>query len=265
MTFFTQVAVLCALMLLIAVVEVLVPLQPRRSPKGRVGANLSVSAIVLLLNWLLTMATAMLIIVASLSRKEPDLLLALPGWARIVLTIVVLDFTAYVAHWSMHKLPFLWRFHRVHHSDSFVDVTTSFRQHPVEGLWRFMWTMVPALAIGLPAGGIVAYRLLSAINALFEHGNVNVPRGLDAFVSRAWVTPNVHKMHHSNVPRETNTNYGNLFSLFDRMFRTFTPGDCAAGVDYGLSDMQPNRKETPASLLQLPFERARPITAADAS
>ena len=113
----------------------------------------------------------------------------LPLWASIVIGVVVLDYFSYVAHWLMHKLPRLWRVHRVHHSDPLVDVTTAYRQHPFEGLVRFLFAMIPAWALGLPAEAVAVYRLLSASNALLEHMNIKLWQPLDTILSVLLVTP----------------------------------------------------------------------------
>jgi sterol desaturase/sphingolipid hydroxylase (fatty acid hydroxylase superfamily) len=172
------------------------------------------------------------------------------------LGVAILDFFTYVAHWAMHKVPALWRVHRVHHSDPFVDVTTSFRTHPLEGLWRLVWTLVPALAFGLSAQAIVIYRSISLVNALFEHSNLAVPRRLDRALSWIWVTPNMHKIHHSSLPQQTDSNYGNILTLFDRFFRTFTATDRGFALEYGLTDSNPQHVKSLRGLLSMPFQRA---------
>jgi sterol desaturase/sphingolipid hydroxylase (fatty acid hydroxylase superfamily) len=171
--FLMYVAVLASVMALISLGEVILPLYARGDrARGRAPTNLALTILVFTLNWGMTTATAVIALGFS-----P--LFGLPLVAQIMISVVVLDFFTYVAHRSMHTFPFLWRFHRVHHSDPFVDATTTYRLHPMEGLWRFLWTMGPALALGLPAQGIVAYRLLSAINGLMEHANIPMWRPLD--------------------------------------------------------------------------------------
>jgi sterol desaturase/sphingolipid hydroxylase (fatty acid hydroxylase superfamily) len=141
----------------------------------------------------------------------------------------------------MHRVPALWRVHRVHHSDRFVDVTTTLRQHPLETLLRFLFIMVTALPLGLPVAAVAAYRLLSVINALFEHANLRLWQPLDGLLSLVVVTPNMHKVHHSRFQPETDSNYGNILSLFDRAFRTFTPTERSARVEYGLDQWKSRR------------------------
>ena len=250
--FLGNVTVIAALMALISLVEIVVPLYARgRTERARAPANLALAALLFGANWVLSTATPAIAGEGGFLAHS-----SLPAWALVSLSVIVLDFFTYVAHLAMHKFPLLWRMHRVHHSDPFLDVTTSFRTHPLEVLWRFLWTAVPALALGLPAQGIVAYRFVSAVNALLEHANIAVPRRLDRGVSWLWVTPNMHKIHHSTVRHQTDSNYGNILSLFDRVFRTFTPTDRAFDLTYGLDDFDRERATSLRNLLRAPFEGA---------
>ena len=110
----------------------------------------------------------------------------------------MLDFSVgYLSHRTMHMWPFMWRFHKVHHSDPFVDVTTTYRTHPVETVWRFLFAIVPIWTLGLPAEALLIQRLLQASNGVIEHANIRLWSPLDRVLSLVWVTPNVHKIHHS--------------------------------------------------------------------
>jgi sterol desaturase/sphingolipid hydroxylase (fatty acid hydroxylase superfamily) len=178
----------------------------------------------------------------------------LPAVAQFVFGIVALDFAyGYFAHWAMHASPALWEYHRVHHSDPFVDVTTSYRTHPVESVWRHLWLFVTVWVFGVPAGAVVIFRVLSAVNGIFEHANIRVGPALDAAFSRVWVTPNMHKVHHSRDQTETNSNYGNLFTLHDRAFRTFLPTERALSVKYGLEDVDPAEIRSFGALIAMPW------------
>jgi len=204
------------------------------------------------LNWALTSVTA--IVALRLKPTGIFAMTALPSALQALITIVVLDFTyGYVAHMLMHKIPMMWRFHRVHHSDPFVDVTTSLRQHPIEGLWRFIFMTIPAWVLGLPAEGIVVYRLVSRVNNVLEHSNIRLWRPLDRAVSLLCVTPNMHKVHHSNKPAETDSNYGNILSIYDRALRTFTNTNRAHHVVYGLTETDPGEARSFTGLLADPF------------
>jgi sterol desaturase/sphingolipid hydroxylase (fatty acid hydroxylase superfamily) len=255
--FLRSVALAAAVMALISVVEVVIPLYARGSAaRGRASTNLSLTVLVFTLNWVLMTAVAAIASISPAGGVSAMTLSGLPRWGQILVSVVILDFFTYVAHWAMHKLPVLWRFHRVHHSDPFVDATTSFRFHPLEGLWRFLWILVPAVAFGLPAPAVVIYRLISLVNGLFEHANVSVPGKLDRGISWIWVTPNMHKIHHSSSPEQTDSNYGNILTVFDRLFRTFTPTEPAFALEYGLGDTDAKRVKSLRALLRMPFEGA---------
>lgn len=246
-------------MAVVAALEGIVPLfarGPRRA--GRRTANLGLTATTLLLNWGLTSAAGVLAL--ALPLQGPGLL-ARSGMApavQLLVSIALLDFCfGYVAHRAMHLSPILWRVHRVHHADPFVDVTTTYRTHPLEVAWRFLFLIVPVLVLGIPAEAVVTYRLLSAINGMLEHANLRVWQPLDSLVSMVWVTPNMHKVHHSRVATETDTNYGNLLSIVDRLLDTFTPSARAACVRYGLDDQGEVPVESLSRLLGLPFADRR--------
>jgi sterol desaturase/sphingolipid hydroxylase (fatty acid hydroxylase superfamily) len=200
--------------------------------------------------------TAILALAVSL---QPPALARGLGWpmpVQIVAGIVVLDFSAgYLAHRALHLFPTLWRFHRVHHSDEFVDLTTTYRTHPVETVWRFLFVIVPVWAIGIPALAVVIQRLVSATNGILEHANIRLWRPLDRALSLVWVTPNVHKIHHSRELAETNSNYGNVLTIYDRILGTFTSSDRAETVVYGLDEADPTRIGSFGGLLSMPFQQ----------
>jgi sterol desaturase/sphingolipid hydroxylase (fatty acid hydroxylase superfamily) len=143
----------------------------------------------------------------------------------------------------------------VHHSDPVVDVTTTIRQHPGESLIRYAAVAACTLALGASPAAFAIWRTWSALWGLLEHANVRVPRALDGLLTLVVSTPNMHKVHHSRLPVETDTNYGNLFSLFDRAFRTFTPSARGPSVACGLDGFDDPATQTTAGLLGLPFRR----------
>jgi sterol desaturase/sphingolipid hydroxylase (fatty acid hydroxylase superfamily) len=253
--FLTNVAILSTIMAVGALIEAAVPMFSRRSwSPGRRVANLGLTAVVFLLNWSLSSATAILALAVSLHPPALARELGLPMAVQIVAGILILDFSAgYLAHRALHFFPILWRFHRVHHSDDFVDVTTTYRTHPVETVWRFLFVIVPVWMIGIPALAVVTQRLVSAANGIFEHSNTRLWRPLDRILSLFWVTPNVHKIHHSRERAETNSNYGNVLTIYDRMLRTYTRSDRAAAVSYGLDEVDPTRIGSFGALLSMPF------------
>ena len=256
--FAANVGVILTVMALLYSIELVVPLFARdENGEARRPVNLGLMALTLLLNWALISLAAVVSSVPSLHGPAPIRSLGLPMPAVLVISVAALDLSTYLAHVGMHKIPALWRVHRVHHSDPFLDVTTTFRQHPLEGAWRFLWILVPVWIFGLPAAGVAAYRLLSAINGVFEHANIRLWTPLERILSLFWATPNMHKIHHSRLATETNSNYGNIFALFDRGFRTFTPTDRAFAVVYGLQDDEPIAMRSFSAIMASPFTASR--------
>ena len=244
-----------AAMALLAALETWIPLRARRREhRAHLAPNLVLTGITFAFNALLT--GGLVAGLAWLEARDLGLLrsLALPAWAATAAAVVALDLATWVAHVSMHKLPLLWRFHRVHHADLELDVTTSFRQHPGETLVRAAFLAAFAAPLGVGAGAFALYRTLSAANALLEHANLRVPRRLDSLLSWAVVTPNMHKVHHSRAPQQTDTNYGNLLPLFDRLGGCFTPSEQGLRVDYGLEGFDAPETQTLPALLLAPFD-----------
>jgi sterol desaturase/sphingolipid hydroxylase (fatty acid hydroxylase superfamily) len=252
--FLNSIAIIFVVMGIGALIETAVPMFAARSWKhGRRAANLWLTATAFAFNWLLSSVAA----AAALTLRPAGLLAQLhwPLWLQIVTGIVVLDFSVgYLSHRTMHMWPAMWRFHQVHHSDEFVDVTTTFRTHPVETLWRFLFAIVPVWALGLPAQAVLVQRLLQASNGVIEHANIRLWPPLDRVLSLVWVTPNVHKIHHSRQVSETNSNYANLLTVYDRLLGTYTPAERAASVIYGLDDAERLGRAAYPGLLSLPFQ-----------
>ena len=159
-------------------------------------------------------------------------------------------------HLLLHKLPLGWRFHRVHHSELEADVTTAFRQHPGETLWRSLWQCIGTVAFGLPFWVLPVYLSLSSLNALLEHANLRVHESVDRFLRLLIVTPNMHKIHHSRVADETDSNYSNIFSVWDRLFGTYTRRPEYQTLSYGLDRSDSKQKQRLKELIIEPFRRA---------
>jgi len=121
-------------------------------------------------------------------------------------------------------------------------------------IWRFLFVIVPVWMIGIPTLAVVVQRLVSAANGILEHGNIRLWKRLDRASSVVWVTPNVHKIHHSRQLSETNSNHGNVLTIYDRMLCTFTPSDRAESVVYGLDNADPTRIGSFGGLLSMPFQ-----------
>jgi sterol desaturase/sphingolipid hydroxylase (fatty acid hydroxylase superfamily) len=262
MTLFAQsgatIALILAAMTLVALIETVIPLHlGERSSRAHVPVNIALTFITFGTNVFLNVGLVSLLMV--LEGLGAGLLNAFPQPALVELVVVLLglDLAFYVAHVAMHKVPALWKYHVVHHSDSVVDVTTTIRQHPGESVIRYTVMAVFALALGAGPGAFAAYRLWSVLNGLLEHANIRLPLWLDNLIALVATSPNMHKVHHSRRPEETDTNYGNVFSFWDRAFRTFTPTSRGTDIPYGLDGFDDRPTQTVGGLLWLPFRSRR--------
>jgi sterol desaturase/sphingolipid hydroxylase (fatty acid hydroxylase superfamily) len=264
--FLTTLSVVLPMLALASLTELALPMFERPpAQRRRVATNLSLTAVTLIWNWALGWLAAVLALALLLHGPGLMARLGIPPIAQVIGGFIVLDFSfGYLAHRAMHASPTLWRAHRVHHSDPFVDATTTLRNHPIEGLWRFLFLIVPIWVLGVPAEAVALQRLLTAINGMLEHANIRLWRPLDRALSLFWVTPSMHKVHHSRDHFETDSNYGNILSIYDRLFRSFTPTDKARSVTYGLDDVDSDEATSLPRLLAMPFrpsERWSGVTA----
>ncbi len=182
-----------------------------------------------------------------------------PLWAKILLGLGLMDFvSAWLAHWIQHKVKVLWGFHLVHHTDNEVDTTTANRHHPGESVIRFLFTCFGVLLVGAPVGLIMLYQALSVVFSQFNHANIALPEKIDDILSWVIVSPNMHKIHHHYVLPYTDTNYGNIFSIWDHLFGTFSKMDKEAIV-FGV-DTYPDAAKNGhvVELLKIPFKRYKP-------
>ncbi|EKF56337.1 fatty acid hydroxylase [Galbibacter marinus] len=185
-------------------------------------------------------------------------LFPLPLWASVLIGLLVLDFVgAWLAHWVQHKIKPLWMFHLIHHTDNFVDTTTANRHHPGESVIRFFFTLLGVLVGGLPIGIVLLYQSLSVVFAQLTHANIRLPKKLDTAISWILVSPDMHKVHHHYKLPYTDTNYGNIFSIWDRLLGTFSAmknEDLIYGIDT-YPDVDSNTHV--GRLLKLPFNKYR--------
>ena len=178
--------------------------------------------------------------------------LELPILAELVLSILVLDLIAqYGVHYLLHKVKWMWRLHIIHHSDTKVDVTTGTRHHPLDFCIRESFALLAVLVMGMLIAYYLVYRILSVFFTYFTHANINLGR-LDKLLSYVFVTPKLHKFHHHQEMPWTDTNYGNMFSIWDRLFGTFMDGDTTQ-IKYGLDIVDNKKDEDILYQLKLPF------------
>ncbi len=187
-----------------------------------------------------------------------------PLWAYVVSGVLLLDFIgAYLAHYVEHKIKPLWMIHLVHHTDHNVDTTTANRHHPLESIIRFVFTLIGVFLVGTPIAIVFLYQSLSLIATQFSHANIKLPNKIDDLLSYIIVSPNMHKVHHHYRLPYTDSNYGNIFSIWDRLFGTYMkldPECIVYGVDT-FPDEESNGKI--GTLLKQPFHKYRRPTITD--
>jgi sterol desaturase/sphingolipid hydroxylase (fatty acid hydroxylase superfamily) len=172
----------------------------------------------------------------------------------VIFAVVSLDLALYFQHWATHRVPLLWRLHKVHHSDPAFDVTTAARFHPIEIIASMLFKMAVVIALGLPVWGVFAFELVFNLATLFTHSNFALPKGIERPVRALVVTPDMHRIHHSAVQRETDSNYGTLLSGWDRLFGTYTER-AEGNLTIGLGEYQDTRPYRLGWSLLLPFRR----------
>ncbi|MGB7396097.1 MAG: sterol desaturase family protein [Pricia sp.] len=185
----------------------------------------------------------------------------MPLWLYVRRGTLLLDLVgAYLAHYVEHKVKPLWMIHLVHHTDHHVDTTTANRHHPLESVIRFTFTLMGVLIIGTPIGIVFLYQSLSLVATQFGHANIRLPKKIDRALSWVIVSPDMHKVHHHYVLPYTDSNYGNIFAIWDRMFGTYMQYD-REDIVYGV-DTFPDEVENASisGLLKQPFHKYRKPT-----
>jgi sterol desaturase/sphingolipid hydroxylase (fatty acid hydroxylase superfamily) len=181
--------------------------------------------------------------------------LAAPGWLAGALGVVGLDAVSYFWHRANHRVGLLWRFHRVHHGDRAFQTTTALRFHPGELLLALPVRLAAIALLGVAPEGVLAFELTFGAMNLLEHGNFDLPRGLERALGRAFVTPALHRLHHARTWEDLHSNYGTIFSLFDRTLGTLRPNDSTRQLDSGLPGAAGERADSLGAALRAPFAR----------
>jgi sterol desaturase/sphingolipid hydroxylase (fatty acid hydroxylase superfamily) len=208
---------------LVAAAELIAPRrEPAHSRRTRWPGNLGIVALNGVVVRLLLPVTAV-----ALAAKAADAgwgllnATALPAWLEILIAVIVLDFVIYLQHVVFHAVPALWHLHRMHHADLDYDVTTGARFHPVEIALSAVIKLGTVAALGPAPAAVLVFEILLNGTAMFNHGNVRLPARVDRVLRRIVVTPDMHRVHHSIVPRETNSNFGFNLPWWDRLFGTY--------------------------------------------
>jgi sterol desaturase/sphingolipid hydroxylase (fatty acid hydroxylase superfamily) len=235
-------------------------IQPRR--KQSIGRgwrwpnNLGVVALNTLLVRVVFPATAVgLALVAEARGWGLFNLVALPAWVGVVSSVVVLDLAIYLQHVLFHAVPALWRLHRMHHADLDFDVSTGLRFHPIEIVLSMLIKFTVVAALGAPALAVLIFEVLLNATSMFNHGNVRIHAGLDRILRWLVVTPDMHRVHHSILSRETNSNFGFNLPWWDRLFGTYRAQPAAGhdGMTIGIEQFRDRRELGLDRMLLQPF------------
>ncbi|MEM7562904.1 MAG: sterol desaturase family protein [Pseudomonadota bacterium] len=240
-------------------------LAPRRAqslPKsGRWLSNLSLFVMnSLILRLIFPAAAVGVAIQVNLNQWGLFNYLSWPYWIEFVLALVLMDLAIYLQHWMMHQVPWLWRLHRVHHADLDFDLTTGFRFHTLEILFSMLLKSLVIILLGPAVVAVLIFEMLLNGMAVFNHSNVSLPASLESRIRRLLVTPDMHRVHHSVVMAETNSNYGFNLSIWDRIFNTYRaqPQDGHDGMIIGLSEFRDAQQvDRLRGMLWLPFVNPR--------
>lgn len=179
-------------------------------------------------------------------------------WLQAIIGLLFMDLIgAYAAHYVQHKTKPLWRYHLIHHTDTWIDTTSANRHHPGESVIRFIFTVFAIIIVGAPIWLFFLYQSLSVFLSQFNHANMSLPKTLDKYISYVIVSPDMHKIHHHYKLPYTDSNYGNIFSIWDRLFGTFMVmprEELIYGVDTHMKEEENNRL---SNLLAIPFQKYR--------
>lgn len=212
----------------------------------------------------LGMAFLLFLAAEYVTHEQFGLLYWLPEVHVVLSALIALLFldliSAWLAHWVQHKVRWMWRFHLIHHTDQHVDATSANRHHPGESVIRFVFTVLAVLVIGAPMWTVLLYQSLSVVLSQFNHANISLPLWLDRAISWVIVSPDMHKVHHHYVLPYTDSNYGNIFSVWDRLFGTFMTLD-RENLVYGVdTHMEHYEHSNLFTLLKIPFQKYRKPT-----
>jgi len=183
-------------------------------------------------------------------------LISLPNWLTFIASIVLLDLAIYGQHRASHKWAWLWRLHKVHHTDLDFDVTTAIRFHPIEILLSMLYKGVCILIIGVNPVAVIVFEIILSSCALFNHSNIRIPLAVDKVIRLLLVTPDMHRVHHSTRQVETDSNYGFSISIWDRLFKTYIdqPKQGHNKMNIGLAQYQFIKDVSIDRLLLMPFK-----------
>lgn len=258
---FIRLAVFVGIFLALALAERVWPFRKEFTRGERWLSNIGLSVLNTLVVRLLSIVLPLLPVAVAALDEGQGLFgaLALPSLAAGIVGFLVLDLAVYMQHVVFHHVPWFWRLHRVHHSDTQFDVTTAIRFHPVEILLSLVWKVAVIITFGIPALAVLVFEVVLNASAMFSHANVRLPGSIDQALRAIVVTPDMHRVHHSVVPREINTNFGFNLSVWDRLFGTYLQAaqQDARVMPFGLPGYQRSEASSLSWLLVFPFLRGK--------
>ena len=247
------------LLVLLFTIERLYPLRKdMRSLLGRLTVNIAISALAFVAAVALVQPAVQWALRWSAEKPFGLIhLVVLPVWAEFALSFLLMDLAFYYWHVANHRVPFLWRFHNVHHIDPDLDVSTAFRFHFGEIAFSAAFSVVQVSLIGISPWAFAAYHLASQTEVLFHHSNWRLPIGLERLLSYVVVTPRMHGIHHSQVERENKSNFGTVFTWWDRLHRTLGLNIPQEAIVVGIPGYSRAEDNTTGNALLMPFRKQR--------
>ncbi len=243
----------------VAVAEIAAPRRPLTAPKAaRWRVNLAMTLIDAVVARFLSPILPVGLALLAASRGWGALNhLSVPFWPSVLIGVLFLDLIIYLQHVMFHMLPLFWRLHGMHHTDLDIDVTSGLRFHPLEIYLSMLIKLAAVLVLGVPALAVLVFEVLLNGTSMFSHGNIRLREGLDGLLRLFVVTPDMHRVHHSVIIRETNSNFGFNFPWWDRFFGTYRPQPAMGhdGMTIGLARFRDAEALTLGALLLLPFRR----------
>ena len=258
---YLRLGVFLGMLLLMMLVERLFPRRVVQNRRQRWPANIGLVVLnTLIQRLMLPGATVVLALWVEQYHVGLLNLVRLPDGVALVLAVILLDMLIYWQHRFSHSIKILWKFHRMHHADTMIDVTTGSRFHPVEIIFSLLLKLLAIVLLGPSAWAVIVFEILLNATAMFNHSNINLPLRLDSIVRKLLVTPDMHRVHHSVHASEYNNNYGFNLSVWDYLFNSYTdqPQDGHLKMKIGLPYFRAVREAHLLQMLSQPFRQPKP-------
>ena len=239
-----RLTIFIGVLVIMAILEAVLPKRERQQARSqRWTTNLSIVVINSIVLKLLGPISAIITAEYALTHNWGLIALSpipLPLYVEVIIGVILLDFAIYIQHVASHRIPILWRLHKVHHADRDIDVTTGIRFHPIEAVLSMAYKCGVIILLGPITLAVIIFEILLNASAMFNHANVRLPQSMDRVLRTFMVTPDFHRVHHSVLEKETNSNYGFFLSIWDRCCKTYIkqPRDNHQGMTIGLHTYQ---------------------------